>query len=58
MECAICGLKVPSDENVCPRCGNVFRKVEGELSSKTISKDRTVKKSDLRNASVEKGGQH
>jgi predicted RNA-binding Zn-ribbon protein involved in translation (DUF1610 family) len=26
--CSECGLELTGDEEVCPRCGNVFRKVE------------------------------
>jgi len=42
--CAACGLRVSSDEDVCPRCGNVFRREVGEWDWKLIPKQRKLKK--------------
>ena len=54
--CAACGLRISPDESVCPRCGNVFRKDKGEWDWKLIPRQRTLKKTESKNETVEEAG--
>ena len=42
--CGTCGFRISVDENVCPRCGNVFRKEVGEWDWKRIPSGDELKK--------------
>jgi predicted amidophosphoribosyltransferase len=54
--CGVCGFEVPLDEFVCSRCGNVFRKDEGEWDWKVIPRQRTLKKTESKNETIEEAG--
>jgi len=54
--CAVCGLRMSKDEDVCPRCGNVFRKDRGDWDWKLIPRQRTLKKTESKNETVEEAG--
>ncbi len=36
--CPTCGCRVPPSENMCPQCGNVFRKEDSDWEWRLISK--------------------
>lgn len=54
--CGACGLRVSLAENVCPRCGNVFRKDKGEWDWKLTPRQRTLKRTESKNETVEEAG--
>jgi len=47
--CSACGQDVSPGEDVCPHCGNVFRKEEGDWEWKLISKKREPAKRQTEN---------
>jgi predicted amidophosphoribosyltransferase len=54
--CAVCGLGISPDKDVCPRCGNVFHKDRREWDWNLIPRRRKLKETESREETVEEAG--